>query len=125
MMTPHFFTSPYALDNIVPAKQELLIPQTEAPFDWVVSAPQGLFDIQLVVSRDPLTETTKLLEQSSRQAASPTGMVVVPNPLPVAQALLRDLHNPDRGTTSLTKPEDMWVLDVKDWATLGFTYRVA
>ncbi|NKB18394.1 MAG: hypothetical protein HC770_10705 [Pseudanabaena sp. CRU_2_10] len=65
----------------------------------MVSAPQGLFDIQLVVSRDPLTETTKLLEQSSRQAASPTGMVVVPNPLPVAQALLRDLHNPDRGTT--------------------------
>ncbi len=125
MMTPHFFTSPYALDSIVPAKQELLIPQTEAPFDWVVSAPQGLFDIQLVVSRDPLTETTKLLEQSSRQAASPTGMVVVPNPLPVAQALLRDLHNPDRGTTSSTKTEDMWVLDVKDWATLGFTYRVA
>ncbi|NJL43009.1 MAG: DUF4384 domain-containing protein [Pseudanabaena sp. SU_2_4] len=31
MMTPHFFTSPYALDSIVPAKQELLIPQTEAP----------------------------------------------------------------------------------------------
>lgn len=125
IMTPHFFTSPYALDSVVPAKQELLIPQTEAPFDWVVSAPQGLFDIQLVVSRDPLTETTKLLEQSSRQAASPTGMVAVPNPLQVAQALLSDLHNPDRGMTSATKTEDMWVLDVKDWATLGFTYRVA
>jgi Caspase domain/Domain of unknown function (DUF4384) len=125
IMTPHFFTSPYALDSIVPAKQELLIPQIEAPFDWVVSAPQGLFDIQLVVSRDPLTETTKLLEQSSRQAASPTGMVVVPNPLQVAQALLSDLHNPERGMTSSTKTEDMWMLDVKDWATLGFTYRVS
>jgi Caspase domain/Domain of unknown function (DUF4384) len=125
IMTPHFFTSPYALDSIVPAKQELVIPQNEAPFDWVVSAPQGLFDIQIVVSRDPLSETTKLLELSSRQAASPTGMVVVPNPLQVAQALLRDLHNPERGTTSATKTEDMWVLDVKDWATLDFTYRVA
>lgn len=125
IMTPHFFTSPYALDSIVPAQQELLIPQTEAPFDWVVSAPQGLFDIQLVVSRTPLTETTKLLELSSRQAASPTGMVAVPNPLQVAQALLVDLHNPDRAMTTATKTEDMWVLDVKDWATLGFTYRVA
>ncbi len=125
MMTPHFFTSPYALDSIVPAKQELLIPQTEAPFDWVVSAPQGLFDIQIVVSRAPLTETTKLLELSSRQAASPTGMVAVPNPLQVAQALLGDLHNRDRAIAPANKPADMWVLDVKDWATLGFTYRVA
>jgi hypothetical protein len=124
IMTPHFFTSPYALDSVVPAQQELLIPRTEAPFDWVVSAPQGLFDIQLVVSRIPLTETTKLLEQSSRQATSPAGMVAVPDPLQVAQALLSDLHSePD--IPAATKPDDMWMLDVNDWATLNFTYRVA
>jgi hypothetical protein len=124
IMTPHFFTSPYALDSVVPAQQELLIPRTEAPFDWVVSAPQGLFDIQLVVSRFPLSETTKLLEQSSRQATSPAGMVAVPNPLQVAQALLSDLHSePD--VPAATKPDDMWMLDVNDWATISFTYRVA
>jgi hypothetical protein len=122
IVTPHFFTSPFALDSIVPAQQELLIPQTEAPFDWVVSAPQGIFDIQVVVSRSPFTETTKLLEQSSRQASSPAGMVAVPNPLPVARALLSDLHSDP--ALSSPKTEDMWMLDVKDWATLGFTYRV-
>jgi hypothetical protein len=122
--TPHFFTSPYALDNVVPAGQELMIPRTEAPFDWVASAPQGLFEIHLVVSRFPLTETTKLLEQSSRQATSPAGMVAVSNPLQVAQALLSDLHSePD--IPASTKPDDMWMLDVNDWATLSFTYRVA
>ncbi len=124
IMTPHFFTSPYALDSVVPAQQELLIPHPAAPFDWVASAPQGLFEIHLVVSRFPLTETTKLLEQSSRQATSPAGMVAVSNPLQVAQALLSDLHS-ELDIPASTKPDDMWTLDVNDWATLSFTYRVS
>jgi len=119
-----FVASPYANDSIVPPHHSLTIPQPEVPFQWLVSAPQGLVDVQVVVSRSPLTQTSLLLEKFSRQSQSPTGMISITNPLEVATALLTDLHQPKTDLTAGLS-EDFWVLDVKDWASFGFIYRVA
>ncbi len=121
-MTPSFAVSPYASDNVIPARQKLDIPSTQTPFNWLVSAPQGLVDIQIVASHSPLTQTLNLIEQNSRQATSPTGMLVITSPLQVAKALLSDLHRPEVTTVA---SEDTWLLDVENWATLGFSYHVA
>lgn len=116
MMTPNFVTSPYASDSIIPAQQTLTIPQPIAPFEWLVSAPQGLVDVQIIISRLPLNQTMLLLERYSRQ--SPTGLISVVEPLRVVRALLSDLQGNDND-------QDFWTLDVANWVTLGFTYRVA
>ncbi|MEE3715964.1 caspase family protein [Tumidithrix elongata RA019] len=124
VLTPSFVTSPYASDGIIQPKETLVVPQPNAPFNWVVSAPQGMVDVQVVVSHSPLSQTSLVLESSMRQASSPTGMMVISDPLKVAQALLLDLHQ--AGQASLTaNSEDLWMLDVSRWATLGFSYHVA
>jgi len=121
VMTPSFVTSPYANDSNIPPHQSLIIPQPIAPFEWTVSAPQGLVDVQIIVSRSPLTQTLSLLDRFSRQ--TPTGLVNVTDPLEVAKAVLADLHT--QNSTYPNISEDSWILDLKDWATMGFTYRVA
>jgi hypothetical protein len=119
ILTSSFVTSPYANDSIISPHQSLTIPRPKVPFQWLVSAPQGLVDVQIIVSKSPLTQTSLLLEKFSRQSQSPTGMISIANPLEVAMALLEDLHQPQ------PELEDFWVLNVQDWATLGFIYRVA
>ncbi len=121
VMTPSFVTSPYANDSSIPAQGTLTIPQPIAPFEWTVSAPQGIVDVQIIASRSPLTQTMSLLDRFSRQ--SPTGLVNVSNPLEVAKALLLDLHS--KNSTYPNMGEDAWILDLNDWATIGFSYRVA
>lgn len=121
VMTSSFVTSPYANDSTIPPHQSLIIPQPIAPFEWTVSAPQGLVDVQIIVSRSPLTQTLSLLDRFSRQ--SPTGLVNVGDPLEAAKAVLADLHT--KNSTYPNISEDSWILDLKDWATMGFTYRVA
>jgi hypothetical protein len=124
VLTPSFVTSPYASDGIIQPQETLIVPQPKAPFDWVVSAPQGMVDVQVVVSSSPLVQTSLLLESSMRQASSPTGMMVISDPLKVAQALLLDLHQAGEASLSASM-EDLWMLDVSRWATLGFSYQVA
>ncbi|AFY73056.1 Caspase domain-containing protein [Synechococcus sp. PCC 7502] len=121
VMTPSFVTSPYANDSNIPPHQTLIIPEPITPFEWTVSAPQGLVDVQIIASRSPLSQTLSLLDRFSRQ--SPTGLVNVSDPLSVAKALLSDLHNQDSNYETST--EDAWVLGVGNWATIGFSYRVA
>jgi hypothetical protein len=120
VMTPSFVTSPYANDSTIPPQETLIIPQPIAPFEWTVSAPQGLVDVQIIASRSPLTHTLELLDRFSRQ--SQTGLVNVIDPLEVAKTLLSDLHSQNTYTNI---PEDSWILNLNDWATMGFTYRVA
>ncbi|AFY69296.1 peptidase C14 caspase catalytic subunit p20 [Thalassoporum mexicanum PCC 7367] len=128
VLTHSFVSSPYASDSVLAAGSTLVIPQPQAPFNWLVSAPKGLMDVMVVASRSPLTETTDLLEKSLRQATSPTGMLAIPAPLDVAQAVLRDLQVaslPALEAVGISESDDLWQLCVHDWVTLGFSYHVA
>ena len=118
MLVPSFVSSPYASDAIALPHQTLVIPQPKTPFNWSASAPQGLVNFQVVISRQPLQRTASALAQSLQQAPNSTGMVAVNNPLQIVQALLADLHQQDMAG-------DNWMLDVNNWATLDFAYRVA
>ncbi len=118
MLVPSFVSSPYASDAIALPQQTLVIPQPKSPFSWIASAPQGLVNFQVVLSRQPLQKTASALARSLQQAPSSTGMVTANNPLDIVQALLEDLHQEGMGS-------DTWMLDVNNWATLDFVYRVA
>ncbi|NJK36144.1 MAG: DUF4384 domain-containing protein [Oscillatoriales cyanobacterium SM2_2_1] len=117
MLIPSFAVSPYASDGMMMPRQTLTIPRDDAPLPWAISAPNGAVEVCVLVSRTPFTQTNLLLGRSLRQAASPTSLALVPNPLEVAQALLGDLHQGGGA-------EDTWLLDVRSWASLSFSYRV-
>jgi hypothetical protein len=118
MLVPSFLSSPYASEAIALPGKTLVIPDPKSPFSWSASAPQGLVTFQVVLSRQPLQKTALALAQSLQQAPNSTGMVTAPNPLEIVHALLEDLHQEDMGN-------EAWMLDVNNWATLDFAYRVA
>jgi hypothetical protein len=126
ILTPNFIATPYASDGIIPPLETLTIPYPKAPLKWAVSAPKGMVDVYVVISRSPLLQVTKILEASQRQALSLNGLISIPNPLQVAQALLADLDrtgNSDFGNAA--NVSDTWMLDVQQWATFNFNYEVA
>jgi len=114
LMSPSFVIPPYASDSVVPAQKQLIIPQPYAPVNWSVSSPQGNFEVLIVVSLAPFKNLTDLMGQTVGQSTN--GMLVFPNPLPIAQAVLQDLTQKEN--------EETWFLPMQQWATIGFSYRV-
>jgi len=127
VLTPNFIATPYANDGVIPPAATLTIPYPKAPMNWAVSAPQGMVDVQVVISRSPLLQVAKTLEASQRQASSLNGLIAIPNPLQVAQALLEDLDRAGKPSEfgNLANISDVWMLDVQQWATFSFNYQVA
>ncbi len=127
VLTPNFIATPYANDGVISPAETLTIPYPKAPMNWAVSAPQGMVDVQVVISRSPLLQVAKTLEASQRQASSLNGLIAVPNPLQVAQALLEDLDRAGKPSEfgNLANISDTWMLDVQQWATFSFNYQVA
>ncbi|MFN8932389.1 MAG: caspase domain-containing protein [Pseudanabaena sp.] len=127
LLTPNFIATPYANDGVISPTETLTIPYPKAPMNWAVSAPQGMVDVQVVISRSPLLQVAKTLEASQRQSSSLNGLMAVSNPLQVAQALLEDLGHASKPSElgNLANTSDVWMLDVQQWATLNFNYQVA
>ncbi|MFN9859981.1 MAG: caspase domain-containing protein, partial [Pseudanabaena sp.] len=61
LLTPNFIATPYANDGVISPTETLTIPYPKAPMNWAVSAPQGMVDVQVVISRSPLLQVAKTL----------------------------------------------------------------
>ena len=127
ILTPNFIATPYANDGISPPSETLTIPYPKAPMNGAVSAPKGMVDVYIVISRSPLLQVAKILEASQRQASSLNGLISIPNPLQVAQSLLDDLDRTGKPSDfgNAANINDTWMLDVQQWATFNFNYQVA
>lgn len=129
VLTPNFIATPYSNDGVIAPSETLTIPYPKAMMNWGVSAPQGNVDVQVVISRSPFWEIAKVLELSQRQTSSINGLIAIPNPLQVAQALLVDLDRAGKSSkssdlNSFSNASDTWMLDVQQWATFNFSYQV-
>ena len=116
---------PPLINAAIAPGQTLTLPQSPTTFNWVVSGPTGLAEIQLICSREPFSNAIAALELARRPKGEGELIGDLFNPLDVAQAVLQDLHqasavSPDLiGTVS-----DTYALDVNAWATLSFIYQV-
>ena len=126
VLTPSFVSTPYANDSVISPLETLTIPYPKAPMNWTVSAPKGMVDVHVVISRSPLLQVVKTLETSQRQASSMNGLIAIPNSLQVAQDLLADLDRAGKPSdwSNLTNIADTWMLDVQQWATFNFNYQI-
>ncbi|MFB2770107.1 caspase family protein [Pelatocladus sp. BLCC-F211] len=114
------------LTNITIASGETLtLPQTTSGFEWVIQGPPSFSETQLIFSTAPFTQTLDALKAAKHPRADQQRILPILNPLEVAYGLLQDLHNASTAKVdSNTIPADSYVLDVNNWASLGFGFQV-
>ncbi|WP_026098390.1 caspase family protein [Kamptonema formosum] len=105
--------------------ETVMIPAAASASAWVIGSTAGLAQTQLICSAAPLTRTWASLAAAMPQRGDYRSVSVLSNPLPVAQALLQDLHQASSGgSLQAAMPADVYALDASTWATLSFIYRV-
>lgn len=116
---------PTLKNAVLEAGETLILPQVSASFDWVISAPTGLTEIQLICSRAPFKKALTTIESTGRAKGGGERIEDLYNPLEVAKAVLQDLHDASAVSSDLIGTvSDSYVLDVNAWATLSFIYEV-
>ena len=111
-------------DAVIAPGETLTLPQPSAS-NWVVQGPAGLAEIQLICSRAPLTKALMALEAARHPKREGQRIGDLFNPLEVARAVLKDLHDASAVAPDLIgAASDIYALDVNAWATLSFIYQV-
>ncbi len=85
-----------------------------ADLDWAVEAPPGPTETYVVCSTLPLTRTFNTLLTASANSGSQR-ISPLPAPLKMIEALLTDI--------SQDGSDDVYTLNVSQWATINFTYQ--
>jgi hypothetical protein len=116
---------PHLTDITIAPGETLTLPQTTSGFEWVIQGPPSFSETQLIFSTAPFTQTLNALAAAKHPRANQQRILPILNPLEVAHALLQDLHNASTATADPnTVPADSYVLDVNNWASLGFLFQV-
>lgn len=110
--------------NVIPPGETLILPQPLAPSEWIVNPPIGLVATYFVFSDAPLRETLAVLKTALRSSETLYRLSSLMNPLEVAQAVLKDLHQASQRYLSGDVPTDSYSLSVDAWTTLSFLYQV-
>jgi hypothetical protein len=116
--------SPFILkDIVVQPGESLIIPKTTTGFEPIIQQPAMCGETQLVFSTAPFTLTLAALQAGKPNISDQQRLGQVTNPVEVAQALLQDLHN--ASAVIDINPADSYALNVNQWASFSFVYRVA
>jgi hypothetical protein len=101
------------------------IPSASLGGPFLVRGVGGLAEAHLVCAQEPLIKTVAGLASAMSTKGDGQQLSVLASPLPVAMALLQDLHdNSVAGVGEMGILNDGFVLDMRVWATLSFVYRV-
>lgn len=122
-----FFNSKSLFKQVViPPGETLLLPKSVTASEWMIPGPAYECEHQIILSNAPFSETLAYLEKSKYPITDQRPFGALFQPLEITQALLQDLHNAsafkwENNSTST----DPYILDVKNWASLNFDFRVA
>ncbi len=105
-------------------EETLTAPATSPTFEWVVQSPIGLTETHLICSRNPFSQTQTLLAATLRSSSEPGIIRSISNPLEVAQAVLKDLHQASQSTIPGLALGETYALDMNVWTTFRFVYQV-
>jgi hypothetical protein len=115
-------TTPATLNNItIEPATSITVPKTAPGFDWVMQGLTNRWQTQVILSTAPFTQSIAALAATKLTATQQQQIIPLSNPSEVAQAILQDLHN-----ANLENKEtgDNYILNVKNWASLGFIFQV-
>ncbi len=102
-----------------------LVPPISTGLTWTTSSSQGWEQILAIAAVAPFEQTLETLKQISDFKPDQDQILILDDPLAVAQALLKDLATASSQTNTLLESNsDSYILDVKAWSTLSFIYQV-
>lgn len=108
----------------LPALPNLVSTATNT-FGWLIQGSLGLVETQIILSQAPFTNTLTALEGGMQKIRDTLPVRVLLNPLKVAKAVLQDLHIASiSGVQEAGVATEDFALDVNNWATFSFVYRV-
>ena len=114
-------------NEVITPGTTLTIPHLSDAFEWLVRGPTGLAITYLIVSSQPLSKTLAAIEAIMRQQQTSDNQQVaaLPNYLDVVQEIFQDLKQAGEIAAQVAGiPKEAFALDVEQWATLRFIYRV-
>ncbi|MBE8968741.1 caspase family protein [Nostocales cyanobacterium LEGE 12452] len=118
-------TKPLLKEVVIAPGETLILPQTNAASEWVISGPACFCEHQLIFSTAPFSETLAALNTTKYSTAEQGPISPLLNSLDVVQALLQDLHNASALKTEMNgTTTDSHSLDVNHWASLSFSFQV-
>ncbi|WP_448563326.1 caspase family protein [Trichothermofontia sp.] len=116
---------PQLQDQVIPPGAVITLPAIDGPSPWVVTGSPGQMELFLVASRAPFSQAMLALGKGMATIANGQRLVLLENPLAVAQAVLQDLQQAAVNTHQrLTPGNDTYSLDVRTWATFNVVYQV-
>lgn len=114
------------LQNVVIASQtELVIPQVENSWKWKVPDSVGINTLYVVLTLKPWHQTLLALATQQNFKSDQQQILNVVNPHLVLEKVMQDLHSISSVDHELLPKEDVYALDVHNWATLSFVYEIA
>jgi hypothetical protein len=117
-------TKPLLKDVVIAPGGTLTVPPPAVDFEWVIHGPASLCETQLIFSSAPFTQAFAALEVAMHPKDKQEQIRVLLNPLEVAQALLKDLHQASALKAYTGSDTDTYVLDLNAWAGMNFLYQV-
>ncbi|MGB3405521.1 MAG: caspase family protein [Microcoleaceae cyanobacterium] len=91
----------------------------------LLQGPPGLIESYIILSHTPFTQTIQTIQQETQLSGRSAQLVSLPNPLAVAQAVLKDLNTASQlGVERAGISTEDIALDVNAWAGFNFIYRV-
>jgi hypothetical protein len=114
--------SPTAID---PGATQI-VPEPSSNQIWLAKEASGLAEIYLICSIAPFSKAIATIQTQTKAK----GVLALPQPLEVAQAVLQDLHQASSMTLAanpkvmenFTVVPDAYTLDINSWATFRFIY---
>ena len=105
--------------------ETFIFPEPDASGSWVVTGPVGVAELQIICSTSPFNNTFEALKSQGYFFGERKAAVTLSNPLPIAHALLQDLHDASQVSATITGSSfDVYALDVNAWATFSLIYQV-
>ena len=111
-------------DIAIGPQSELAIPSAESSWKWKVPESIGINTLYVILAVRPFAQTLKAFVNQQNYKLNQEQVLNVTNPLDVVNSLLQDLHDASLVPQKLLPGNDVYALNVENWATLNFVYEV-
>ncbi|BAQ63796.1 peptidase C14 caspase catalytic subunit p20 [Geminocystis sp. NIES-3709] len=110
---------------MINAKNTISIPEKSSSLKWLFNDKKGIGELILICAKSPFNQTLNQLYQISEMKPNNEQIILLENPVIIAQAILEDLHLGSNINSNLVNNlSDVYALDINNWTTFNFVYEI-
>ncbi|MGY6528749.1 MAG: caspase family protein [Cyanobacterium sp.] len=116
----------FSTQNVMVNAQKIFtIPDDKSAIKLIDNGNQGIGELVIICSQSPFNNTFNELYKNSKNSLEEESVIVLENPVAVAQAILLDLHEGSGVTPDLVPNlSDVYAFDLSNWASFNFVYEI-